>query len=339
MKRSTKIWLTVAGCLVAAGVVFLLIGAWTGGYYTVREWVENGDLSWNFGWGEWGIYTENRVAFDSDYPVMEGDIEKTGVPDAENVEKLSFDVGGSIVEIKISDDGKYYFSSENAPKFQCYVRGDTLFVKNRGRMGTGSDRVITVWIPENESYREVIYDVGGGELSVEALESEEIDMTVGGGEIRADSLTGRRVRLDLGAGEIGIGSVTADQVSVDIGAGEVTISRMETGGLSVDIGAGQAALRESTVSGDADISVGAGKVDFSGTIAGDLDADCSMGAVNFELTGSESDHNYEVDCSMGSVTVGGESIDGMGASRSIDNGAKSDFELDCSMGEISVTFQ
>lgn len=319
MKRSTKIWLTVAGCLVAAGILITTIGVWSGGYYRVREWVESGELSWNFGW-YWRGFTRKHMVFDSNYPVYEGDVDKTRVPEAENPDRMFLDIGGGVVEFKTSDDGNYYFSGENAIKFQCYVKGDALYVIMDYTMNvTNQNHMVTVWIPENQTYREISFDVGSGDIHAQGLNADNIKFDVGSGEIRTQALN-------------------ADDIRIDVGSGAVTISQMETRNLTVDIGSGQVTLEKSTVKDFADIEVGVGQVDYTGSITGNLDAGCSVGAMYFKLTGSKEDHNYEVDCSMGSVTVGSESFGGVAASRSIQYGVASNFDLDCSIGEISITF-
>lgn len=357
MKRSTKIWLTVAGCLVAAGILITTIGVWSGGYYRVREWVESGELSWNFGW-YWRGFTRKHMVFDSNYPVYEGDVDKTRVPEAENPDRMFLDIGGGVVEFKTSDDGNYYFSGENAIKFQCYVKGDALYVIMDYTMNViNQNHMVTVWIPENQTYREISFDVGSGDIHAQGLNADNIKFDVGSGEIRTQGLkaddisfdvgsgeilvqemNANDISLDVGSGEIRTQALNADDIRIDVGSGAVTISQMETRNLIVDIGSGQVTMEDSTVKDSADLDVGVGQVNYTGSIMGNLDADCSVGAMYFKLSGAKEDHNYEVECSMGSVTVGSESFGGMAASRSIQYGAASNFDLDCSIGEISITF-
>lgn len=338
MKRSTKIWLTVAGCLVAAGILITTIGVWSGGYYRVREWVESGELSWNFGW-YWRGFTRKHMVFDSNYPVYEGDVDKTRVPGTENPERMLLDIGGGTVEFKTSEDGNYYFSSENAIKFQCYMKGDALYVIMDYTMNvTNKNHIVTVWIPGNQTYREISFDVGSGDIHAQELSADNIKFDVGSGEILVQEMKADDISFDVGSGEIRTQALNADDIRIDVGSGAVTVSQMETRNLTVDIGSGQVTLEDSTVKDFADIEVGVGQVDYTGSIMGNLDAGCSVGAMYFKLTGSKEDHNYEVDCSMGSVTVGSESFGGVAASRSIQYGAASNFDLNCSIGEISITF-
>lgn len=338
MRRSTRKWLTLAGCMVAAGLLIFAIGSGMGGFPQVRDWVENGELSWHFGYGTWGW--GDSVKFNDRYPIYEGAVSRTKIEDAAQIERLNFDVGGSRVVIRTSEDGGYWFSSDNAKKYQCYVDNGGLELRVKGGSWVrnhNDEHVITLWIPKEVSYREIDLEIGGGILEVDMLAGTDISIEIGAGSIEADTLTGDRISLELGAGEITVRSAEADQFSVEIGAGQAAITSLSSRTLAADVGAGQITLKESTVR-DADISVSMGQIRYQGTIAGDLDADCSMGQINLELTGTMEDHNYEVNCSMGEVSLGGESVSGVAGTRKIDFNAASDFDIDCSMGGISVTF-
>ena len=56
------------------------------------------------------------------------------------------------------------------------------------------------------------------------------------------------------------------------------------------------------------------------------------------LEGSEDDHNYDLECAVGNLRVGGINFAGVSSERNIDNGAESNFNLECSMGSLDVTF-
>ncbi|MBR2401832.1 MAG: hypothetical protein IKB01_03530 [Lachnospiraceae bacterium] len=64
-----------------------------------------------------------------------------------------------------------------------------------------------------------------------------------------------------------------------------------------------------------------------------------MGDMTYDLEGSIKDHNYDVECAMGNVTVGNKSYSGIASDKKIDNNSNSDFNLECSMGNISVSFE
>lgn len=338
MRRSTKIWMTIAGGLLAAGIVILLVGHAMGGYDTVRNWVENGELSWSFGFH--GLSYRDSVKFNNKYPTYEGDVARTRIEGAGQIERLRLDAGGGLIRIQTSEDGGYWFSSDNAKEYQCYAESGSIELRVKGGTWVNNhsyDHVITLWLPKDESYREIDLDIGGGILSVETLSGDEISVDAGGGRIEAEALIGNQIEMDLGAGEIAVQRVEADRFTVDVGAGEIKVDELETDKLKTAIGAGQITLSNSTVH-EADISVSMGQILYQGTVTGDLEANCSMGQINLELDGKKEDHNYVIDCSMGEIKLDGDNFGGMGASQTISNGADSDFELECSMGGIVVKF-
>ncbi len=341
MKRSTKAWIKIAGVMTAAGIAFLMAGCAMGGYDTLRNWVKNGDLSWNFGdFGFFGWGSGNSVRFDSRFPVYEGDVERTKIEDAQQIRRLCFDAGGGLIEIKISEDGGYWFSGDHAKEFQCYVDNGCLELRAKGGSWVNNhnyDHVITVWVPAEESYGGIDLDIGGGVLRAERLSGDEISVDVGAGSVETDELNGTNIELDLGAGEILVHRADAERISIDIGAGKVRIDAFSVQKLNAALGAGEAVLTEGEVQ-DADLSVGMGQIDYSGSVTGDLKAECSMGQIDLELNGKPEDHNYVVECSMGEIRVDTRKYGGMASSQTISNGADSDFELECSMGGIIVTF-
>lgn len=338
MKRSTKRWIKTAGVMAAAGIFLLVAGCAMGGYDTLRDWVENGELSWEFGFYGWE--SRDSVKFNNEYPVYEGDVARTKIEGTGHLERLRFDAGGGLIEIKTSEDGGYWFSGDNAKEFQCYAEDGCLELRVKGGSWVNnhsSDHVITLWLPEGEPYHEADLDIGGGILRIDALTSDEISIDVGAGSVEVDALNGNQIDMDLGAGEIVVRRVEADQFTVDVGAGEVRVDELDADTLKTSIGAGQITLTGSVVR-DADISVSMGQIRYQGTVAGDLDADCSMGQIDLELNGKQEDHNYVVDCSMGEISLGTQKFSGMSSSHTIDHGVDSDFELNCSMGGIVVKF-
>lgn len=339
MKRSTKIWLTVAGSLAAAGLLLFVIGMCMGGNRKVRDWIESGELSWGFGGFSWGI--GSSVKFNDRYPVYEGTVSRTRIEGAGQVNTLYFEIGGGKVELRESEDDGCYFSSEDAEKYQCYAENGVLELRVKGKFMAVDhrveDHVVTLWLPQDADYRKVDLELGGGILEIGTLSGQEFSIEAGGGRITADRLTGSQIALELGAGEITLQSVEADRFAIDLGAGEVTAAALSARELDVDIGAGQVTITSGAVR-DADLSVGMGEIRYSGTVTGDLDAECSMGEIDLELTGKKEDHNYELECSMGDIEIDGSSVSGMAASRKMDFGAASDFDLKCSMGSIRVRF-
>lgn len=108
--------------------------------------------------------------------------------------------------------------------------------------------------------------------------------------------------------------------------------------LEAQVGAGRMTVKDMSAY-DAEISVGMGECIYEGSISGKLEADCSMGNLEMELTGTEEEHNYILECDMGNMNIGKTAIGGISAERQIDNGAGSTYEVSCSMGNIAIRFK
>ncbi len=46
-----------------------------------------------------------------------------------------------------------------------------------------------------------------------------------------------------------------------------------------------------------------GECQYSGKIVKNLSVDCGQGNVEIAVDGAEADHNYDLDCRMGNVTI------------------------------------
>lgn len=87
-----------------------------------------------------------------------------------------------------------------------------------------------------------------------------------------------------------------------------------------------------------EVSSQVGTFEFQGTVSGNIEAECTAGEVCMELDELKEDFNYEVECSVGAVTIGEESIAHLAGRKDIDNGAERKMKLDCEVGAIQVSF-
>ncbi len=142
----------------------------------------------------------------------------------------------------------------------------------------------------------------------------------------------------LEAGNLEWDSLTTDSLILDAGAGSITLSNVSAATTDVNLGAGIIDLNDCTLQ-NATFEVGMGELNYSGVIRGDLTADCGMGSLTFAFIDSEQKHNYSLDGSMGSISIGDKGYGGMAYEKTLNNNASSNYELSCSMGNITVTFE
>ena len=146
------------------------------------------------------------------------------------------------------------------------------------------------------------------------------------------------IELEIGACYMEVSGVEARKMEVTLGAAEMILADLDLHELDADVGAGRIeADNVRTVEGD--INVGVGECVYSGTISGKLDAECGLGNIDLSLTGSEADHDYEIECSMGNVNVGSYSFASFGGEKHINNHTGSMFEIQCDMGNITISFE
>jgi DUF4097 and DUF4098 domain-containing protein YvlB len=86
------------------------------------------------------------------------------------------------------------------------------------------------------------------------------------------------------------------------------------------------------------VKTGVGVAEFSGAVRGDIKAETSIGSIGLLVSGQKEDYNYIINCSVGSITVGGDTYSGLDAEKTIYNKANKDMELECSIGNIEVRF-
>ena len=108
------------------------------------------------------------------------------------------------------------------------------------------------------------------------------------------------VKLELGASKAEVVDLAADSVEIQIGAGEAVVRNLNAQSVSAETGVGKLAI---------------------------------------QLVGKEEDYNYQVECGIGSVSIGERSYGGLGTSQKIENpGAVKTVDLECGIGKIEMDF-
>lgn len=310
-------------CFVAAMILFIVGGAFymlgrKDGKEEMDELLEEiggglvnldglaGD-SWGFGSSsrdtDAGYYAIDEASiFRDDYVVWNGDVDRQMICQG-SVSELNLEIGGSMVEIKDSDDGNVYIEGDNVGRMQAYVEGSMLFVKSV-RPANLTDEIknskITLYLPEdNTSLQLLDVSLGAGQLKLEHLAVQSMAASIGAGQLLMEDMALGTLELSLGAGELQAEDVTVEELTA---------------------------------------SIGAGNMEFSGGIYGIAEISCSMGNVSMDLEGEKEDFNYQLSCVAGNMEIDGERFAGAMMERYIDNGASKTLELDCSMGNVEVDF-
>lgn len=127
------------------------------------------------------------------------------------------------------------------------------------------------------------------------------------------------------------------QMSFSIaGGGVLEAAQVQTGELDIEVGAGLIQLQNVQV--DAlDLEVGAGDASVTGTINREASIDCGIGTVDLQLTGTQQDYSYSMECGAGVIQVGNDVYSGIANGKTIMNGGAM-IEMECGAGEVTVGF-
>lgn len=318
MRKFVKGCLITAVIMVFVGFICVSASVATGGITQTERMIENGELS--FGVTE-GVDHDTVRAVDNVQPAEKADTEVAieridGISyegefsndhiAARDVRKLDIDIEGGYLVIENSEDSQFHLEASEGKysKVQYYLEGDTLHLSKRYSLTDyvkyDNDHILTLAVPTTCSLYEVDIDLGAGEMEIS-------DLQISG------------------------------SMDIDVGAGTVSADNVSAYELNIDVGAGEAIFTENNVI-DMEVHVGMGNAEYSGAVTGRLDAECGMGSIYMELTGSPKDHNYNMECAMGSIELDGENYSGIGSGMYIDNEADSEFSMECGMGSIELTF-
>lgn len=260
---------------------------------------------------------------------LEGEKEQLPLT-AETLGSLEIDVDECNVVIwKSEDEHVWYLADGNTNRPHYSIENEhgrkELSIENEvehhiGHWRNGPNDTVYLWAPEG-------------------CVLEECDISMGAGYMDSIFLKARQMKAELGAGMVTTDGFEGEELSVLVGAGEFLADRITAGTADFEIGAGHLSIGELAVSGKTDLEVSMGAAEVAGTISGALDMECDMGEVVMRLTGSGDDHAYDVECGMGTVTVGGYSHGGFASHKTWNTGKNSEFDIHCNMGDVTVTFE
>ena len=112
------------------------------------------------------------------------------------------------------------------------------------------------------------------------------------------------ITADVGAGYLEMTGISAKKLSVSADAGKADISGFSAERLEAECGAGQLVLE--------------------GGASEKAKLECGAGEVIYTVPGVREDYNYEMECDVGEIEIGGDSYSG---------------EAECRMGRIEILFR
>lgn len=296
MNKTLKIMGITAGGMAVLGIVFIIIGAITGGVQIIASDVSKGILS-----------ISPNISFDFDmfpdeeFSNMTSIVEKDTFS-VEEVNSIIFEAEYGEYKIVGWDENYYHITSESESdinKIKYSINDGTLRLRIKGKKIVMGDNIkATLYVPNTE-----------------IIECAEINM--GAGELICENISGiKEWEVNVGAGQGDFNNITAEKFDINVGAGDGNITNGKFD--------------------SAELKVGAGDLDVEGTVNGDIDVKCGVGNMDIALSNSYTDYNYKVSVGLGEVTVGGEKYSGVGSDVSVDNDSDNDIEVDCGIGDVTI---
>lgn len=212
--------------------------------------------------------------------------------------------------------------------------------------------------PYNETVRDLDMDIGGADIRI--LRGDALRAETDNPYIRAEVKNGTLIiREDSHIADLEGSTLTLyipddqtfEEVDIVTGAGVIRTEALTCRELDLQLGAGKAELSDLTVTGDADISGGAGQfiihsgavhnLDFdmgvgeaeiTAELTGDIEVSAGVGALRMNVQGSREDYTIRTERGLGRIV-----IDGSDDFANSGNGQHR-MDLEGGIGDIQVEF-
>lgn len=176
----------------------------------------------------------------------------------------------SASQVKIVRGETLVVATDNS-EIEITEKGSVLEISEKKKLGVfENDRLVIITVPENKVFESVRISAGAGEINVEALKAEALNMELGAGDIVFDSL------------EI-------------------------SGRASVNAAAGELIVRSGSIN-DLEMNLAVGDVNLKAALTGKTEIDCAAGDIDIELAGEEADYSIEVDKGISSCKFNGKEL-------------------------------
>lgn len=156
----------------------------------------------------------------------------------ESFESINIDVKYTNINIKKGD--KYIIETNNS-NIELKEKDNNLNIIEKGyNLFKKNILEITIYIPSN--LEEVKINNGAGNLYIESLITNKLNLNLGAGETIIDNIESNSSYIDTGIGSFKINNGKLNNLDFDIGIGEVIITSIISGNSNLDTGIGSLEL-------------------------------------------------------------------------------------------------
>ena len=151
--------------------------------------------------------------FNYSYPVNSNELYDTNI--SNNIEKIDIELSTSKLNIESSSK----FSIEtNSKNIKINDSRGKLEIKETGWFNNIGNEV-TIYIPDSMIFREVDIESGSGNLNINKLKTDILELDLGAGSINIDNLVvNNKTDIDTGAGSVIINSSVLNNLDLHLGS-------------------------------------------------------------------------------------------------------------------------
>jgi hypothetical protein len=322
MRKSTKVVLIVAACLLIVGGILTGAGYALGGMKAVQMTVDG-----------------PRVFSSSNLVQIEVDAAELSSAGASPAQLTGIDIQSDISEIRLVEGSELSLSvgyDSGYSDFEWSVESNILVVRNlqrpgfHGMFGSG-----TIGFGVNTQHQEIVLTYPR-DL---ALDSLNIHASLG--SVKVDGLAAENAWFDLDAGDLSIANLDCATLSVNVDLGRAVIARSTVSeSATARLSAGDFEVTESSFH-NLDANCDLGRAAYSGTLTGEAYFSLSMGDGELDLDQPLTGITYHLSCDLGSIRVNGSAgSGGEGPSSYAEHEASGTetlrLDVNCNMGSVRI---
>ena len=114
------------------------------------------------------------------------------------------------------------------------------FSEKQNLFNINKDSELIIYLPKEFSFNEVSIDSGAGEIDIDYLKAEELELSLGAGKVEIENLNvSTKIDIDGGAGEVNIKNSEIKNLDLDMGIGKLNLNVSLTGNNKIDAGIGE----------------------------------------------------------------------------------------------------
>ncbi|MEG1504995.1 MAG: DUF4097 family beta strand repeat-containing protein [Lachnospiraceae bacterium] len=260
MKKGWKIFAIVCSSMAGVGLILCIAGFTMG---VTRE--------------DFGIY-RNQEEFYYDDP-EEGQEYVMASKEFDNVKSLDVDVQWVSLSIEQYDGAKIKVESDMEEPFQSYIEENELHIATSKGHRDNLERSITIYVPRTMELQEASIQVGKGELFIDGIKANDLELTVGAGRAEVSQFQSNQFSITVGAGEADVTGSVASEVDGECGVGTLNLTLSGTKqeyNYEIECGLGEIRIEEEEYSGISDK-----KVNNQGMK--NIDLTCGLGTVSVDF--------------------------------------------------------